>query len=124
MYTYDQPIQVTYKFPAAVLSAAAVIGEIAGPAGRSARALSIAAVVTTTLTGSTDAVVTVDSVGGVTTPPSLTIPGDTADGGIAGSTQGNTEGASELPGDELLQVSSDGGPSAGAADLYVTLGWF
>jgi hypothetical protein len=121
-YAYDNPIQVSYRFPAVTVSTAAVLGRMAGPSGRAGRVLSIAAVVTTDVTVA-PALLTVDTNAGLTNPPSLSLPVGAANS-IAGSTQADTEGADELPADTVIELQSDGGATAGAADVTVTIGWF
>ena len=121
-YAYDNPIQVSYRLEAAAIATLGVLGRLAGPAGRAGRVLSIAAVVTTTTT-TNPTVITVDTNAGLTNPPSLTIPVATAPA-VAGSLQADTEGADELPADTAIEIQTDGGAAAGAADITVTVGWF
>lgn len=121
-YAYDNPIQVSYRFAAVTVSAAGVLGRMAGPAGRAGRVLNISAVVTTDVTVA-PALITVDTNAGLTDPASLTLPVAAANA-VAGSLQADTEGASELPADTAIELQSDGGATAGAADITVTIGWF
>lgn len=122
MYTYDQPIQISYRFAALTLSAAATIGRLSGPSGRSGRVLGITGVVTTGTTVAAT-LVTVDTVAGLTTPASVSVPVLSANA-VFGSTQANTEGADELPADTEIILVTDGGCTAGAADVTVTVGWY
>lgn len=122
MYTYDQPIQISYRFAALTLSAAATIGRLSGPSGRAGRVLAITGVITTTTT-TNPTVLTVDTVAGLTNPATVTVPVAAANS-VFGSTQANTEGADQLPADTEIILVTDGGAAAGAADVTVTVGWF
>lgn len=121
-YAYDNPIQVSYRFDAVTVSTAGVLGRMAGPSGRAGRVLSIAAVVTTDVTVAAS-VLSVDTNAGLADPATLTLPVGAANT-VAGSLQADTEGASELPADTAIELQSDGGSTAGAADVTVTIGWF
>ena len=53
MSGYSNGQQITYKFAAATLSAAAIVGRFVGPAGKTGRVVSAEALVTTTTTTNT-----------------------------------------------------------------------
>lgn len=122
MYTYDQPIQISYRFETLTLSSAATIARLSGPAGREGRVLAITGVITTGTT-TNPTVVTVDTVAGLTNPPSVSVPVLSADAPF-GSTQALTEGADALPADTEIILVTDGGAATGAADVTVTVGWY
>jgi hypothetical protein len=122
MRSYDHPIEVSYRFPAAAVATAAVLGRVIGPAGASGRVLSLTHIVTTDVTVA-PSVITVDTGVGVTTPVTMTIPVSAANSGGSASDAAIKAG-SELPADTVVEVSSDGGATAGAADISLTIGWF
>ena len=48
--SYSDPIYTTYRFPAATLSSAAIVGRFVGPSGKEGRLIDIATVITTATT--------------------------------------------------------------------------
>lgn len=130
---YDNALRETYRFPAATLSAAAVVGRFIGPAGKRGRIVNVSHIVTTGVTVAAAAVTV--GVNGATSPVSHTVPISSANAGAAipaASLKGQVEGSdglatgeiAELAADTVVEVASDGGPTAGAADLVVTVDWF
>lgn len=122
MYTYDQPIQISYRFAAVTLSSAATIGRLSGPSGREGRVLAITGIITTGTTVAAS-LLTIDTVAGLSNPPSVSVPVLSANAPF-GSTQAATEGVDKLPADTEIILATDGGSTAGAADVTVTVGWF
>lgn len=131
--SYDNALRETYRFAAATLSAAAVVGRFIGPAGKRGRITNVSHVVTTDVTVAA-AVVTI-GVNGASNPVSHTVPISSANAAVAipkASLSGQVEGTdglasgeiAELAADTLVEVASNGGPTAGAADLIVTVDWF
>lgn len=118
--SYSDPITATYRFPAAVLSAAAIVGRIVGPAGKTGRLIDVASVVTT---GVTVAACTVDvgTTGAVASAGTATIPVSAINAVSNGAAlvTGHT-----LAADTVVEVSANGECTAGAADLLVTIDWF
>ncbi len=125
----------TYRFPAVTVSAAAVIGRIAGPAGKKGRVRGIEFMVTTGVTVAA-ALITV-GVNGAVLPASISIPVTAVNLGggqsaaeikAAGADQpqDGTTGVNdvELTADTTIEVASDGGSTAGAVDLIVKVDWF
>jgi len=121
---YDRGIVETYRFPAATLSAAAVVGRFIGPAGKVGRIVNVFHVVTTDVTVAA-AAVTVGA-NGATSPLSHTVPVSAAGAAVAipRATVRARASTAELPADTVIEVASDGGPTAGAADLVVTVNWY
>jgi len=119
---YDSGLEISYRFPAASLTSAAVVGRFIGPAGKVGRVKSVSSIVTTGVTVAA-AVVDVDTVAGITTPVATTIPISSANAGLS-ATKAEIDASTELPADTVVQVSSDGGPTAGAADLVVVVNWY
>lgn len=112
----------TYRFPAATLSAAATVGRIQGPAGKVGRVVGLEYVLTL---GTTVAVtnVSVDTVAGLVAPVSVAIPVLAINlGGAAAAAE--LKAGDELPADTVANVDTDGGCTAGAGDLIVTVQWY
>lgn len=118
---YDSPLETTHTFDAAVLSAAATVGRIAGPAGKVGRVKSINGVVTTGITVA-DATVSIRSAGG-----SPVVTGTLAIAAIDASvsaTAAEIQAGTELDADTTVEVVANGEATAGAADLTVVIGWY
>jgi hypothetical protein len=112
----------TYRIAAATLSSAAVVGRVQGPAGKVGRVTGWEYVVTTsTTTGA--ASMTVDTNAGLTAPFTTSIPVATAPAAGA-ATAAQLSAGDELPADTIIEIASDGGPAAGAADLLLTIQWY
>lgn len=121
MNTYDKPILISYRFAAATLSAAAVIGRLSGPSGKEGRVYAITGVITTGTT--TNPTIVTVGVNAAADPATVTVPVLSAND-VFGSTQANTEGKDVLTADTVIELASDGGAAAGAADVTVTVGWY
>ena len=120
--TYDNPFVVTYSFPTETVSSDAAIANFQGPAGKKGYVQNISYEVTT----------------GVTTAAATLNVGNTADAasnaactvavGAAATTGSSTDAqvrdSNVLAADTKVIVSSDGGSDAGAAIIFVTVGWF
>jgi hypothetical protein len=128
---YDDGATRTYRFPAAALAAAAVVGRFIGPQGKRGRVRGIEYIVTTGVTVA-PALVTVGNNAAVN-PASISIEVAAADtGGSMTAAEEKAAGADEVAGtndvildaDTVVEVASDGGATAGAADLIVTVDWF
>ena len=128
---YDQADRRTYTFVNRTVSGAAIIGTIQGPPGKIGRVRGIDFEVTTTTTTAASTI----SVGnnGAVAPAACTIPVATAPAGgtmtlaqIAAAGAAVVAGVNdvELAADTEVEVSSDGGSAAGAADIHVTIDWF
>ncbi|MHC4362439.1 MAG: hypothetical protein ACYSTZ_06395, partial [Planctomycetota bacterium] len=76
---YDGADSRTYRFPAATLSAAAVVGRFQGPAGKVGRVRGAEYIVTTTTTTAAAAVTI--GVNGAVAPATMTVPVATAPAG-------------------------------------------
>lgn len=127
--SYSNGIPMTYKFAAfAGLSAAGQSSEkIAGPAGATGRLVSMVAVVTTGVTVAAGKAtlrnnVTTTELYGSLTVPVLAAELSAADLVINDLEAGGTDTA-RIPADAQLELDGDGGATAGAADIYVTILW-
>lgn len=120
--SYSDPIQETIRVDAAAIAAGGVLKTFFGPSGKAGRILSIGGRVTTALTVA-DSVVSVgpnaDSKFDVTLPFTGSAIGDQVEVARA-----DFQAADNLPADTAIEISSDGGSTAGAADLVVVVGWF
>lgn len=118
--SYSEPtVSAVYRFPAATLSSAAVIGRIQGPSGMTGTLVDVSVIVTT---GVTVAANTID-VGTSADPDAagtLTVPVSAANSGTNGATL--VEGA-QLVADGVVEVSTNGECTAGAADVLVAINW-
>lgn len=128
--SYSNGIMMTYKFAAfAGLSAAGQSSEkIAGPAGATGRLVSMVAVVTTGVTVAAGTATLRNNVTTTETYGSLTVPVlaaelSAADLVINDQGPGATTDVSRIPADAQLELDGDGGATAGAADIYVTILW-
>jgi hypothetical protein len=121
-YQYDKPLRETYQYPAAALTSAAVVGRFIGPEGRKGRVVNVSHVVTTDTDDA--AVVTVDTNAGLAVPVTADVanaPGQYTGGSTV---KADVVGQTELPADTVVEVQADGVPTAGAADLTVTVEWY
>lgn len=121
----------TYTFPAADLSSAAVFGRFQGPAGLVGRVRGIEYVLTTGVTVAA-ALVTVGNNGAVG-PASMSVEVAAINtGGAQTAAERKANGAEvvagvndvELAADTVVECASDGGATAGAGDITITVDWF
>jgi len=117
--SYSNGHTCVYRFAAATLSTAAIIGRIMGPSGKQGRLIDISDVVTTGVTAAantTDVGLTadVDAFGTLSTPIS------SANAVHNGMTRGATN---IIPADTVVEVSTNGECTAGAADILVAIEW-
>lgn len=121
---YDDADTRTYRFPAAALASAGVVGRFQGPAGLSGRVRGFEYLVTTDVT-TAPSTVTIDTNAGVATPFASSVPVATAnEGGAATRAELYAQGEQLLPADTVVEVQVGGEAAAGAADLIVTVDWF
>ena len=118
--SYENPEVINYRFAAATISGAAVIGRFISPAGKKGRVVDIATIVTT---GVTVAASTVQV--GLTADPNayatLTVPISAANAGANGAVAVDQH---EIPADTVVDVYSGGECTAGACDINVTIAWY
>lgn len=121
MNTYDEPTLVTYQLDAASVAAAAELATFAGPAGKAGRVVSISALVTTGVTVA-PSVVSVNTLDNSTVCGSLTVPV----GGVDTVANASVDGTDDtlIPADTAFTIDSDGGATAGAANIVVVVAWF
>jgi len=118
--SYSNPTTVGYRFPAAGLSSAAIIGRIQGPAGFKGRVADVSGV-TTTATTVNPCTVDVGTSGAVAAYATQTIPVTGNNLGVHGNVSVYNH---EIPEGTLVEVSANGECSAGAADLTVIIDWY
>ena len=118
---YDNALRETYRFPAATISAAAVVGRLVGPAGKTGRVVNVSHVVTTDVTVAAGTVTVGPN--GAASPVTHTVPISAANAAVAIPAT-SLKGQTLLAADTLVEVAAGGEPTAGAADLIVTIDWF
>lgn len=117
---YENPLTMLYRFPAASVASAAVVGRIVGPAGKKGVVVSVGSVVTT---GVTDAAGTV-KIGSATDDDAYgvhTMPVSSANAVANSFTPVFNH---EAPADAVILVTAGGEPTAGAGDLLVGVNWY
>jgi len=130
---YDNALRETYRVKAATVSGAAVVDSFIGPAGKVGRIVNVSHVVTTDVTVAA-ANITVGN-NGASNPVTHDIPvsvAGAAEAIPAADLKGQVDGTDGLAAgeiallaaDTLVEVASDGGATAGAADLLVTVDWY
>jgi len=116
-------VHATYKFPAATLSGAAIVGRIPSPIGAIGEVTSVAVLCTTNLTGS-EGTLTIGRSGNSNAYGTLTLPNTSADSQVDGAfTKPYQFGVIPRAGGEVIEVAAGGEPTAGAGDIYVTVKW-
>ena len=118
--SYDNPVNATYRFPAAAVDTDAAIGQIVGPSGKTGRLRGVSSVNTTEVT----VAAAVINIGNADNDARYGVHGIPV--GVAGVDQnGFTRGATaEIPADGSVVVSSTGAPTAGDADILVHIDWY
>ena len=117
---YSQPSSALYKFPAATLSTAAIIGRIQAPAGKRGRVADISVVTTT---GTTVAACTIDAgvTGDVASFGTQTVPITAINLGVNGYVP---VAGHEIAAGDLIEISANGECTAGAGDVSVLIDWY
>lgn len=119
--SYSEGYQsAVYRFPAAAIDTAAVIGNIVGPAGKQGKVTGVAYYITvaTTVAASTISIgdgTDVDAY--VTMAVPIASIGDTGNTIVDGVD-------STIDADSLVVVQSDGGATAGDGDILVYINWY
>lgn len=122
-YQYDKPLRETYFLAAADLSGAAVLASVVGPKGRKGRIVNLSYVLTTAVTVADNVL----SVGpnGDASPITLTQAfTGSAIGDNDAITNAQAYAHAELAADTNVEIASDGGCTAGAADIALTVEWY
>jgi hypothetical protein len=118
--SYGNGISALYRFPAAAIASAGVFGRIKGPAGAEGRLISVSSVISTTTTVAAS-VVSVGNSGDPNAYADHTVPVAAANTGQNAFTRGVD---TRIDADDDVEVSSDGGSTAGAADVLVLIEWY
>lgn len=119
---YERPVYSTYTLPAATISSAATLLRIVGPKGMTGVLAGISAVITTEATGS-DTELRVGVSGDADKFGTLTVPASAVGTAHNGADLSPAD-ENLLPVDTTVLIATDGGGTAGAADIAVTVGWF
>lgn len=118
--SYSNPTTCTYRFPAVSVIAAATLGRIIGPSGKTGRIVDVGYVVTTGVTVAASNLI-VGSAADTDAYSTLAVPIAAA----AATGNGATDGVTDLiPADTAVLVGSAGGATAGAVDALVVIDWF
>lgn len=121
--TYDLPLSITYTIAAAAIdTASADLLSVAGPAGMSGRVDSIVAVNTAAVTGAAS-LIRVGDDSDNDKFATLSVP-VSADNAVTNNFTGLTTDDNLIPADSRVIISTDGGATAGDANLFVTISWF
>ena len=120
--SYENATFITYQIPAGVLTSAATLETLIGPAGLQGRLESVTTVVTTDVTVAA-ASVDVGITGTLAKYGTASVPISVADAALNTVTITDTDD-NPLPADTVFLVSTDGAATAGAANINVTIAWF
>jgi len=118
--SYANPTTVGYRFPAATLSSAAVIGRIQAPDGKKGRVVDVS-LVTTTATTVAACTVTIGTGADADAYATQAVPVTAINLGVQGTTAVYNH---EIPEDTLVLVTAGGECTAGAGDVTVIIDWY
>lgn len=118
--SYENPLTAVYRFPAASVVSAGVVGRIVGPKGRSGSVVGVGSVVTTGVTGAA-ASITVGSAADADAYATTSVPISAAN---AVKNDFTPVFNHVITPDEVVNVATGGGATAGAADLLVMVNWY
>lgn len=121
---YHDPVYATYTLTAETIDTAATLHSIIGPAGHTGVLIGIGAVVTTSTTAAATEL-RVGTTGDADKFGTLSVPVATA-GPAAAYNDATISSVDDnlLPADTAVLIATDGGCTAGAADITVTVAWF
>tara|TARA_R110000765_G_scaffold195825_7_gene301305 strand:+ start:6975 stop:7340 length:366 start_codon:yes stop_codon:yes gene_type:complete len=119
---YHDPIYTTHTLKAQSIATAATMLSVVGPRGKVGRLESVSAVVTT---GTTDAAteLRVGTAADADKFGTLSVPVATAGNGYNNATIANID-TNPMPANDVVLIATDGGCTAGAADISVTIAWY
>lgn len=120
---YDLPTHISYTLPASAIDTIGTKLSILGPRGKVGHLVAMSAVVTTATTVAVS-VINVGITGTLDKFGSLTVPVGAAIVTVANNPTISTTDANQIPADTAVLISSDGGSTAGDADVSVTIAWF
>lgn len=119
---YDKPVHATYTLAAKDISSAATLMTVVGPKGKQGRLMGITTALTTATTGAASEIRVgngsdADKFGTLSVPVA-------AIGSVANDATINAVDDNLMPADTAVVIASDGGSTAGAADIAVHIAWF
>ncbi|MDP1931906.1 MAG: hypothetical protein Q8L60_10655 [Gammaproteobacteria bacterium] len=121
---YNQPVTSTYTLRAATISTAATLLTVIGPRGHKGRLVGIGAVVTTSTTGAAT-LLTAGTAADGDKFGTLSVPVATAGAAAAYNNPTITDiDDNIMAADTAVVIATNGGCTAGAADITVTIDWF
>lgn len=119
---YHDPIYTTHNLQAATVSTAATLARIVGPRGKVGRLESITAVVTAdTTVAATE--LRVGTAADADKFGTLSVPVAVTGNGYNNATIANID-TNPMPANDVVLLATDGGSTAGAADISVTIAWY
>lgn len=120
--SYSDPIQETIRLDAAAVAGGGVLKTFFGPRGKTGRILAFHGRTTTAFTVA-DSVVSIGPNAASKFDSTIEFTGSGIGDQLV-ATDAEMAAAQNLPADTAIEISSDGGSTAGAADLVVVIGWF
>lgn len=119
---YHDPIYTTHTLKAQDIATAATLFHIVGPKGKVGRLESIAAAVTAATTVAATEL-RVGTAADADKFGTLSVPVATAGNGYNNATIANID-TNPMPANDVVLIATDGGCTAGAADISVTIAWY
>lgn len=119
---YHDPVYSTYTLPASAIATAGTKLTVAGPRGKVGRLVAIAAALTAATTGAATEL-RVGTAGTADKYGTLSVPVSAIGTAHNNATLAAAD-ANLMPADEAVVIASDGGSTAGDADLAITIAWF
>lgn len=118
--SYGEPkLKQSISLPGSAVITASVKHRVQGPPGSTGRLVGMCGVISTTLTGS-NSLIRVGSAADPDAYGTLTLVAGAVGVAVATFTRGVLE---RIPADAVVQIDSDGGSTAGAADLTIDIDW-
>ena len=124
--SYDNALTITYKFPAAAVDTAAVMGRLRGPDGLKGRIRSMDYVMVAATTVAVSNLI-VGIAADTDKFASSVVPITAINGGASDVTLAADAATGEkaiIDADADVIITSDGGATAGDCDIYITIDWF
>jgi hypothetical protein len=122
MYTYDNPLRISYSFLGAAIDTDLQFGTFIGPAGKTGRIAAVVLGIIAATTGA-DGDLEIGLAANGTEFLAGAIPNIATDGGWSASEAEIALGA-DIPADTAVFVGSGGANTAGDADITVVVDWY
>ncbi len=115
---YDNPQTTVYRFPAANIATSGTVGQFIGPSGKKGRVTDIGYVITTNTTVA-PTLISIGISGNTSKFATNSVPV-----GVANTVGNGVTDIADIDADVAVLVTTDGGCTAGAADLLVMIEWY